>query len=160
MNPSIETLPAKKLVGMRMSMSIANNKTGELWRGFMPRRKEIGNAIGTDLFSMQLYDPDHFENFDPNREFVKWAAMEVTDYKDVPAGMETIDLPAGLYAVFHYKGDATLAAPFFQYIFTNWLPNSGYVLDHRPHFEILGESYKNNDPSSEEDIWVPVRRKD
>jgi AraC family transcriptional regulator len=40
-----------------------------------------------------------------------------------------------------------------------WLPSSDYVLDNRPHFEILGEKYKINDPESEEKIWIPVRKK-
>jgi predicted transcriptional regulator YdeE len=34
---------------------------------------------------------------------------------------------------------------------TNNLP------DDRPHFEVLGKNYKNNDPVSEEEIWIPVR---
>lgn len=47
----------------------------------------------------------------------------------------------------------------FQYIFGTWLPASGYYLDNRPHFEILGHKYKNNDPDSEEEIWIPVKPK-
>jgi AraC family transcriptional regulator len=43
-------------------------------------------------------------------------------------------------------------------MFREWLPASGYELDDRPHFEILGERYKNNDPDSEEELWFPVRK--
>jgi predicted transcriptional regulator YdeE len=32
-------------------------------------------------------------------------------------------------------------------------------IDNRPHFEVLGDKYKNNDPSSEEEIWIPIRKK-
>jgi AraC family transcriptional regulator len=39
------------------------------------------------------------------------------------------------------------------------LPNSNYHLDDRPHFEILGEKYKNADPGSEEEIWIPIKAK-
>jgi AraC family transcriptional regulator len=52
-----------------------------------------------------------------------------------------------------------LAPKTFQYIFGTWLPNSEYVLDNRPHFEILGEKYKNDDPTSEEEIWIPIKAK-
>ena len=45
----------------------------------------------------------------------------------------------------------------FQYIFGTWMPDSGYKWDNRPQFEILGEKYKNNDPSSEEEIWIPIK---
>jgi AraC family transcriptional regulator len=48
------------------------------------------------------------------------------------------------------------ASAFFQHIFSEWLPNSDYRLADRAHFEVLGEKYKNNDPSSEEEIWIPI----
>jgi AraC family transcriptional regulator len=73
--------------------------------------------------------------------------------------MESFELPGGLYAVFLYRGDARSASVFFQYIFGTWLPNSGYEPDDRPHFEVLGEKYKNNDPDSEEQIWIPIKYK-
>ncbi|MBG6111282.1 AraC family transcriptional regulator [Flavobacterium sp. CG_23.5] len=159
MNPRIETLPEKKLMGQRMTMSLSNNKTRELWQNFMPRRKEIQNYIGTNLYSMQIYDSLYFNNFDPKTEFEKWATIEVTDFDIVPAELETVTVPSGLYAVFTHKGDASMAPKTFEYIFTNWLPNSDYLLDNRPHFEILGEKYKNNDPTSEEEIWIPIQLK-
>jgi AraC family transcriptional regulator len=157
--PGIETLKEKKLTGKRMRMSLSNNRTGELWRSFMPRRKEIANAIGTALYSMQVYDPLYFKNFNPAAEFEKWAAMEVKDFNAVPHGMDTITLPGGLYAVFLHRGAASTGPETFQYIFGTWLPASGYVLDHRPHFELLGEKYRNDDPDSEEEFWIPVKPK-
>lgn len=156
--PRIESLKEKKLIGKRMTMSLVNNKTGELWRSFMPVRKEITNTLTSDLISMAVYKPNHFENFNPNNEFEKWATVEVTDYEKIPDEMETFTLPGGLYAVFDYKGSSNDSS-IFQYIFGTWLPNSDYLLDDRPHFEILGEKYKNADPESEEEICIPVRKK-
>jgi AraC family transcriptional regulator len=154
----IENTNEKKLVGCRIKMSLTNNKTGELWRNFMQHRKEIGNAISTEFFSVQVYDNSYFNNFDPGAEFEKWAAVEVNDLQNIPGGMESFILPVGQYAVFSYKGLST-DNRIFQNIFGTWLPNSVYQLDSRPHFEILGAKYKNNDPDSEEDIWIPVRSK-
>jgi AraC family transcriptional regulator len=159
MNPIIKILPEKKLIGKRMIMSFSNNKTIELWKNFMPRRKEIQNNIGTELYSMQIYSPSFFVKVDTNKEFEKWAAIEVTNFNIVPDGMEKFTLTAGLYAVFLYKGAASAAAETFQYILGTWLPSSEYVLDNRTHFEILGEKYKNEDPNSEEEIWIPVKKK-
>ena len=73
--------------------------------------------------------------------------------------MEAFELPGGLYAVFEYKGKASEATDTFEYIFYDWLPKSKYDLDDRPHFEILGEKYKTDDPESEEEIWIPVKLK-
>ncbi len=158
MQPRIETLKAKRLVGKRLTMSLTNNKTGELWKSFMPKRREITNNLTNDLISMQVYKPNHFAEFSPTNEFVKWATVEVVDFDNVPSDLETFTLTGGLYAVFDYKGSSADSSV-FQYIFGTWLPNSDYLLDDRPHFEVLGEKYKNADPNSEEEIWIPIRQK-
>ena len=155
--PRIEMLAERKLVGKRMKMRLAENKTFELWHSFMPRRKEIVNGVGTELISMQVYDTVlDFKDFTPMVEFEKWAAVEVSDFENIPAEMEPFTLEGGLYAVFQYKGAANDFADTFKYIFGTWLPGSEYTLDKRPHFEVLGAKYKGNDPESEEEIWVPV----
>ena len=159
MIPRIERIPEKKLIGQRMKMSLIDNKTGELWGNFMQRRKEIKNNIGQELYSMQIYDKLYFINFNPKTEFEKWAAAEVSDFEQVPAEMEIFTIPGGLYAVFLHKGAAETGAKTFHYIFETWLPNSAFVLDERPHFEMLGEKYRNDDPNSEEEIWIPVKSK-
>ena len=139
-------------------MSFAEYRIGELWKSFLPRHKEIAQPISNELISMVIYSPTHFANFHPKNEFERWAALEVGDFEQVPSEMETFTLSSGTYAVFHYKGLSTDNS-IFQYIFGSWLPNSGYLLDDRPHFEVLGEKYKNNDPNSEEEIWIPIRVK-
>lgn len=158
MEPRIELLAKKKIVGKRIRMSFSDNRTYELWRSFMPKLNEIKNRINSDLISMQVYDklPD-FINFNPAMKFDKWATAEVDDFSDVPGEMETFMLSGGLYAVFNFKGSSAEAQKVFQYIFGTWLPRSGYALDDRPNFEILGEKYKNNDPDSEEEIWIPIK---
>lgn len=157
MKPGIITIIPKRLIGMRMKMSLSVNRTGELWHSFMQRRKEIQNTIGNDLYSMQVYDPLYFADFNPDTEFEKWAAIEVSDFNEIPSEMESCILPGGLYAVFLHKGGASTGPRTFQYIFGTWLPDSGFALDNRPHFEILGKKYKHDDPDSEEEIWIPVK---
>jgi AraC family transcriptional regulator len=159
MNPRIETISEKKLVGKRLTMSYANYNIGALWGSFMPRRKEITNNVTNDLISLVVYKPNHFEDFKLTNEFERWATIEVDDFNNVPVGMETYILPRGLYAVFNYVGLSSGISIFFQNIFNSWLPNSEYMLDDRAHFEILGNKYKNDDPLSEEEIWIPIQAK-
>ena len=124
----------------------------------MPMRHDIYNRLNDEVISLQNYDPGYFESFNPNAQFEKWTAVEVSVFDSIPIGMETMTLEEGLYAVFDYRGSS--ADPrIFQYIFTTWLPGSAYQLDHRPHFEILGAKYKNNDSNSEEEIWIPIKPK-
>ena len=156
MHPQFVTIEPKKLLGICLEMSLSENLTGELWRSFMPRLKEIETRVGNHLYSLQVYDEDYFQQFSPTREFEKWALAEVKNFSVIPDEMEPFELPGGLYAVFQHKGMGT---EIFQYIFSEWLPKSGYLPDNRPHFEVLGEKYKQGSPDSEEEIWIPVKEK-
>lgn len=158
MNYRIEALPEKKLIGMKLNMSLTENRTAELWKSFIPYRPLITENLNADMISMQIFPPGYFNNFSPATVFEKWAAVEVSLINQVPEGLHSFLIPPGLYVVFEYKGLSTDNSV-FQYIFGNWLPGSDYQVDNRPHFEILGERYKNADPDSEEEIWIPVRLK-
>lgn len=156
--PRIVQLKEKNLVGCRLQMSIAVNKTAQLWGQFGPRIKELNNRVNDAKISLQIYDSAYFESFSPHNAFEKWALVEVTDFDAIPAGLETLILKEGLYAVFDYIGSSADQS-IYQYIFWEWLPNSEYQIADRPHFEVLGEKYRNNDPNSEEEIWIPIKEK-
>ena len=159
MEPQITLSPERRLVGLHRRMTLAADATRELWRGFMPRRKEIGNALNSNLISLQVYDSSlDFASFRLDSPFEKWAAVEVPDFSHVPAGMETLTVPEGLYAVVLHTGGPPSAPVTYRLFFGEWLPGSGYRIDDRPHFEVLGEKYRNDDPRSEEEIWFPVRQ--
>jgi len=158
MVPEILNQPSKKLIGIRTTLSLAHYTVADLWKKFMPRKKEITNTINNNLLAINIFPPTYFAQFNPTQLFEKWATIEVTDFDNIPAKMESYTLPQGIYAVFKYKGissDNTI----YTFIFENWLPNSKYDLDNRPHLEILGDKYKNNDPESEEEIWIPIKNK-
>lgn len=151
----IITFPETKLLGLHCTMSFTQNATPLLWQQFMPRRREI-QAVDANLFSLQLYPEGFFGQFNPDAQFEKWAAVAVADFDAIPEGMDTLTIPTGNYAVFHYKGNPANGADVFRYILGEWLPQSGYTLDIRPHFEILGANYKNGSDDSAEDIYIPV----
>ncbi len=159
MQPFITTTEEKKLIGVQMMMSFNANKTHLLWQSFMPMKKEILNTVSSNFFSLQVYPQNiNFNSVDANTMFEKWAAVEVLNHNNVPASMKAFILKSGLYAVFYYKGLSSDTS-IFKYIFSKWLPSSKYNLDSRPHFEILGNKYKNNSSDSEEEIWIPIKPK-
>lgn len=157
MTPTLKIFPNSKFIGINLSFTYSNYRAFELWSSFMPLRLEIQNRTGSEVYNIQI-NPDHFD-FNPNTPFVKWAAVAVSSLDTIPEGMEALELPEGLYAVFNYKGDQSTVASFFKAIYTQWLPSSPYQLDHRPQFEILGKKYIYNDPNSEEEIWIPIKKK-
>ena len=156
MQPRIEILKDKLLVGMSLSMSVADNKTFKLFSTFMPRRTEIPNTVNKDVFDLRVYPKSYFQVFDPKKVFTKWALIEVSQIEKIPSQMEKFRLFGGKYVVFTHNGPSA-GFGVFQYIFTQWLPKSGYRLDHRPHFEILGEKYSRHSPDSVEEIWIPIK---
>ncbi|MGI9547347.1 MAG: GyrI-like domain-containing protein [Flavobacteriaceae bacterium] len=154
--PQFLHLQEKQLIGISMEMSVAGNRTTELWQTFMPKLKEINHRLNEEFYSLQIYDKEYFHSFDPDRAFTKWAAVEVSKKEKVPTGLQSLLLSSGKYAVFLYRGLAANPGV-FEYIFSEWLPKSGFKLDNRPHFEILGANYRANDPASEEEIWIPIK---
>ena len=157
MTPRIELLAEKKLVGCQLEMSLSEDRTVELWKEFGPRIKELNNRVSNDRISLQIYPPEYHQKFHPSHNFVKWAAVEVVGFENIPSGLESLILRAGQYAVFNYKGKPSEITPVFHYIFNQWIPNSKYCIDDRPHFELIGLNY--NITNAAEEIWIPIKHK-
>ena len=153
MNPKLIKISEKKVVGKHSTMHHGDfGNIVALWKRFMPHRNEIQNTINDEFIAMQIYGD--FNNI--KEPFNIWACVEVSSFKDIPKDMMSFTIPEGDYAVFTHKGmDASKT---YQRIITEWLPNSGYTIDDRPHFQVMGEKYKNGNPDSEEDFYVPIRQ--
>ena len=154
--PLIVEIGPKKLLGKHIITSFKEDNTSILWQSFMPLRDQIQQKVNQDLYSLQIFPDDYFLSFNPTTEFKKWALVEVDHYDNLPENMEPFLLAGGLYAVFNHRGMDT---SIFQYIYSTWVPGSKYKLDNRPHFEVLGNKYKQGSPTSEEDIWIPITLK-
>jgi AraC family transcriptional regulator len=159
MEPRIETISPIQLVGKRMHMTLADNKTPDLWRAFMPYRQKVAHRVNEGMvYEVILYEG----GFNPaafhiHSLFEKWAAAEVHKVETLPDGMEHFLLPGGTYAVFQHKGPAHTFGQTARFIYGVWLPRSNYRLDDRPHFNRLPEGYRPDDPEAEEEVWIPVR---
>ena len=153
----IEDIDERKLVGIKIRTSIEENRNHDLWQTFKPQARTIRGRESTDLYSVEVFDEaTNFENFTPETPFEKWAAVDVSGGADVPDGMETITL-SGTYAVFLHTGLASDFPATSGYIFGEWMPASGYVVDRRPHFEIMTADYLPDDPEATEEIYVPIK---
>lgn len=151
MQPKIVTLTEKKVVGMQSKMLMHQYENIiKLWKSFMPKKHELKNTINQELIAIQDY-PD-FGNLETSYNI--WACVEVSNLSDVLSDMEGFTIPKGEYIKVLHKGMD--AGKTYQRIMTEWLPNSGYAIDDRPHFQVMGDKYKNGSPDSEEDFYIPV----
>lgn len=156
----IEKIERKLLIGLSLNMSLANNRTHELWNSFMPLRKKVTNAVSSDLYSMQIYGENlDFNKPGPTQTFTKWAAIEVNDHSKIPEELLPYVLNGGLYAVFIHTGTARNFPKTFGYIFEKWMPDSRYEVDSREHFELIPETYRPDDPMAKEEVWIPIKVK-
>ena len=158
MQPYIEIIGSKKLIGCSSRMSVTQNTTPALFSKFMPRRKEIQFPVSEAVYDIREYPEGYFIKFNPDAFFVKWALIEVTAFNKVPAQMQTFTLPAGKYAVFK-KNPEDMSMAIFQYIFTVWLPNSAFNLDDRPHFEKFEGIDSEKKSYDSELIYIPIVNK-
>ncbi len=158
MQPEIIEIEDKKLVGMRLEMSLEADKTRQLFSAFMPRRHEVDHRLNHDVFDLKVYPQNFFTNISLSSIYSKWALVEVSKFDELqlPAGMEAFHLKGGIYAVFDLKKMESQPNP-FAYIFNKWLPESGNILENRPHFDLLKNIKKKNDPDREEEIWIPIQ---
>lgn len=154
----IKLIKPKKLIGKRCTTNL-NQNNFTFWQSFMLNKKKIKNAINLNIFSVEIYPAGYFENFISTNPFEKWAGLEVAEVDIKLSEFEVLTIPAGLYAIFLYKGKSSEAFSAFRYIFEQWLPQSNYQLDERPHFEVMGEAYLPNDENSEEELFVPIKMK-
>ncbi|MBK7340488.1 MAG: GyrI-like domain-containing protein [Saprospiraceae bacterium] len=159
MELEIINIEEQLLIGIHKEMSLMNNLTPQLWQAFKPRLQEIKSRTDHLLISLQIYPGNYFTEFNPERHFRKWAAVQTNSDSDVPKDLELLHLVGGDYAVFHYKGplhDKSI----FQKIFTEWIPQSAFALDNRPHFERFSDGLTLQSPEWEETIYVPVIKKE
>ncbi len=149
------------VVGMKAKVTLQTVPMviGKLARQFMPRRQEIINRVGTHSFSIQDYADQDFNKITAQTTFDKWVAVEVKNHNHIPEDMQPFILKGGDFLVVDYKGSLADFPKLWQTILTDWLPNSKYELDNRPHFEKLPESYNPQNAINEEQVWVPVRLK-
>ncbi len=166
MESRIEILKPTTLLGKSREMSLAEDKTQELWQSFGPLVKTIKGRQDRNFISMQKYtEPFNPARFNPHAGFTKWAAVamrEDVNTEDLEAhspDLQHYRIEGGLYVIFKHVGPASEFGRSMEFIYGDWFPNNPYQLDDREHFEILPEGYRPDDPEAEEEIWVPIKKK-
>lgn len=157
--PDIEVADAMLLVGIHRPMRFTEPKMRELWQEFRPRVKEVKGRASNSFISMRVYDHPVGAAPSPGSSFEQWAAVEVDAPVEVPDRMDVHRLTGGLYAVFTYRGPADAFGDAGRYIYRDWLPGSEFQLADREFFEVLGPSYRPDDPEASEAIWIPIQER-
>ena len=161
MEPKIVKREAIKLIGL---MYYGDNKNWEIpgiWEEFLPLMKKIPHNLPVhESYGVCFYT----ESFSKNGLFYYLAALPVSSLEEIPMELVGKTLPASEYAVFTHNGSivgkTSTVRDTYAYAYGTWLPNSQYENPYGYDFEFYDERFKGNqDPESEIDICIPIRKR-
>ncbi len=158
--PEIKVISEKKIVGIRGTFALNNNKILELWNNFVPRISEIKNRKKeVASYSICEVNPEFDINkFTEETESNELVGVEAQSFKDVPNGMVMRVIKEGKYAVFTHKGTIDKIGLTYDYIWRTWILSSKFEVDLRDDFELYDEDFLG--PDSEESrmyIYIPIK---
>ncbi len=158
--PKIKTISEKKIVGVRGTSTLSNNKILELWNKFLPRIKEIKSRKKA-LISYCICEVN--SEFDINKfteetESNELVGVEVEDFNCIPCSMVMRVIKEGKYAIFTHKGTIDKMGLTYDYIWRTWILSSKFEVDLRDDFELYDEDFLG--PYNDESkiyIYIPIK---
>ncbi len=149
MEPKLVSREAFTVAGLLHRGQADGAKYGALWGQFFARIGELQNVVDPHCAYGVMANYD-----EASGEFDYVAACEVASGEGLPAGFEAVAVPAADWAVFPTSmGELAQTYP---YIYSTWLPNSGYQHGPAPEFELYGETFDPANPASPFEIYIPV----
>lgn len=153
---SVTERPLTRLVGLTIKTDMVNAKEHctQLWgQTFLPRMPEItgkpaGEFQGASYGVSIMLDEQHF---------AYWAALPLCEGRPIPEGMQTLELPAGLYAQCEVPSLAQLGEA-YTWLYGQWAQSDQpYAINMQaPCFEYYDE---NSCATGSLKVFVPVVRR-
>lgn len=159
MNPAppvqFKEMPAMRIIGIQVEVPVGepNNPIPRLWDTIEKRKQDIKKMIQPEqCLGYESYTDD----LNYKRSFLYTAAFVVEKNAEIPEGMVSHDIPAGLYAVFTHIGGIMDIHKTIRYAFKEYLPKSKYQVRAKYDFEWYDERFRGMRPESEVDFYIPV----
>ncbi len=153
--PEIIELPEKILVGISFFISDDTKITSlsKEWNCFFNEVGTIRNKTIPECYYQVQYWSDNQEL----GGLYFFTGTEVTEATDVNPLFVVKMIPKGKYLRFIHKGLSNKVGYTYNYIYTQFLPETDYKLTKPFNFEYYGEKYKGPcNEQSESDIYIPV----
>lgn len=148
--PRIETAGPLVIAGLSDSYDAGNVATiPALWQRLMQDYGCLPGQIGGVSYGI-CYNGDGQGRFD------YLAGMAVESARDLPAGLQTICLPARRYLVFAWPGHISQIRNVVHTIWNKALPERGITPAAAPDFERYPESFDGRTGDGGFEIWIPL----
>jgi AraC family transcriptional regulator len=160
MQPEYVELDDMTVVGLSSIVSMKCNLIPQLWERFMPRGTEIKHVAIPGVALEVSYD---MEKISKEGEKEDWLFFDLVGYavsstEDIPEGMAYKIVPAHKYAKFVHKGPISKIMETYNYIYQEWLPESGHEQDMEAcGVEWYDYRFKMESEDSQFDIYVPIK---
>ena len=153
LKPEIICKDERLLLGIARKINQSENiKFGLLSKvknEFIEMANTIENRVNTALYyAVYDYDPEDISKEDDKINYTYFYCVEVSEYKNIPAGIVKKVLPQAKYAIFNYDtknntlNGERLSQSIYDYIDGIWLPNSGFELAETSDYEVINENGK------------------
>ncbi len=154
MKPDIIELEARRLCGMAKTFNAKNRHLiPELWSDFTDQLSSMPGVTGNATYGACI---DMVEGTGPNSGFVYMAAIEV-DTKDAPPeGMVAVDVPAGRYARFSFKGPIKNFPQWIDVVWREYFPASGLKHRDAPDFERYDDRWDPESGNGVVEYYIPI----
>lgn len=140
---------AFKVVGMEWHSIKSQGSIPDMWERFNMREHEIRNKVKPDV-AYGICITDH------EQEFSYVAGFEVHT-EEIPDGMISLAVPEQTYAVFSHRGKLDGIGKTMNWVYGNWLPQSGLQPVLGMDFELYDERFLGTDNDATEiDLYVPI----
>ncbi|MBN2044876.1 MAG: effector binding domain-containing protein [Anaerolineales bacterium] len=151
MKVEIKTLPAFTTAGMKYVGKNENNQIAAMWQEIGPRWGEINNPAKPYERAFGICG-----EMEEDGSFTYLAGIQVDKVEDLPADLNSWEVPENTYAVF----PCTLRDihKTYQYAHSTWMPENGYKRADGPDFEYYGEHFDPADPESILYVYIPVKK--
>ena len=152
MEPEFISRPAFTVIGIKYRGRNDNNEIPALWEAFFPDKATLIEHKVDPRVSYGVED-----NMDMTTgEFDYMAGYEVPAGWPTPAGLERWEIPAQTYAVFNTT--LPVIRQIFDYVYSEWLPQSGYRRVPGPEFELYDQDFDPGRGKLTMYLYVPVEK--
>ena len=136
------------------------NEIGRLWKRFMAFWDGGGKQWPHIVDPSTLYEV-HIESGERTEtgNYEVFVGTAISHVDDLPITALVKILPATTYAVFSLSG-SQITSDWYQLIYLDWLPQSGYEVSHDYSFQLYDHRFKglHNLDASILDVYMPIRK--
>lgn len=156
-NPRIKVLKDTPIVGLLKTGSFKDMNYPQVWEEFFSIYQKSQHKSNSQFYGTMYWDANTPETEDMTIHYMVGIPEKVMKKLDVP--FEKHVIKGGQYAVFIHQGPVFSIQGTYEYIYGTWFRSSGYKDRYGDVFEYYDKRFKDNDPSSIVEIWVPVEKK-